>query len=67
MSFLTTPSAYYQSSYLEALREYQLEGRKRKPAPEEIATCFDNFIQQLHDQADDTLIKPGQVPLQSSG
>ncbi len=62
MSFLTTPSAYYQSSYLEALREYQLEGRKRKPAPEEIATCFDNFIQQLHDQADDTLIKPGQVP-----
>ncbi|GCE16549.1 GNAT family N-acetyltransferase [Dictyobacter kobayashii] len=62
MAFLSAPSEDYQSSYLEALQEYRVEGRGREPSPEEVAANFDTFVQHLHNQADRTKIKPRQVP-----
>ncbi|BCL78042.1 acetyltransferase [Ktedonobacteria bacterium brp13] len=57
-----TLSEDYQVSYIEALQEYQAEGRGRGPSPEEVATDFGNFVQHLRDQADKNRIKPGHVP-----
>jgi predicted acetyltransferase len=62
MVFLVVPSEDYRDSYLEALREFQLEGRQRDISLEEIATDFGSFVQHLHTQADRTRIKPGLVP-----
>jgi predicted acetyltransferase len=62
MAFLTAPSEDYRDSYLEALREFQMEGRQRGIALEEIAPNFSTFVQYLHTQTDRTRIQPGLVP-----
>lgn len=62
MAFLIVPSEDYRDSYLEALREYQVEGRGREPSPEEVSPHFERFVQSLHDQADLSKITSGRVP-----
>ncbi len=62
MAFLTEPSERYQASYLEALQEFQAEGRHLEPPLEEIAADFARFVQHLRELADHTKLKPGWVP-----
>lgn len=62
MAFLTDPSERYQDSYLEALQEFQAEGRHLELLLEEVAAHFDDFVQHLCEQADRAKIKPGRVP-----
>jgi predicted acetyltransferase len=56
MAFLTKPSEIYRDSYLEALQEFQAEGRHLELSLEEVAAHFGDFVQHLHE------IKPGRVP-----
>jgi hypothetical protein len=67
MAFLTEPSERYQASYLEALQEFQAQGRHLEPPLEEIAADFARFVQHLRELADRTKLKPGWVPVQISG
>ncbi|GAC1390750.1 MAG: GNAT family N-acetyltransferase [Ktedonobacteraceae bacterium] len=62
MAFLTDPSERYQESYLEALREFQAEGRHLELSLTEVAASFGDFVQRLREQADPTKFKPGRVP-----
>lgn len=56
MADLTDPSERYQDSYLEALQEFQAEGRHLEIPLEEVAAHFGDFVQHLREQA------PGRVP-----
>jgi predicted acetyltransferase len=62
MAFLTEPSERYQASYLDALQEFQAEGRHLEPPLETIAADFARFVQHLRERADRTKLKPGWVP-----
>jgi predicted acetyltransferase len=62
MALLTEPSTRYQASYLEALQEFQAEGRHLETPLEEIAADFARFVQHLRELADRTKLKPGWVP-----
>ena len=59
---LIAPSMEYRESYLEALEEFQAEGRQRHISRDEIAADFGRFLQHLRDQADRTKVEPGLVP-----
>jgi predicted acetyltransferase len=67
MAFLTEPSESYRASYLQALAEFEAEGRNsaegaaRRFDLKEVAAHFDRFVQYLRDQADPTKVKPGWV------
>jgi predicted acetyltransferase len=56
MADLTGPSERYQDSYLEALQEFQAEGKHLEIPLEEVTAHFGDFVQQLREQA------PGRVP-----
>ena len=62
MADLADPSERYQDSYLEALQEFQAEGRHLDLLLEEVAAHFGDFVQHLREQADRAKIKPGRVP-----
>jgi predicted acetyltransferase len=62
MAFLTEPSERYQASYLDALQEFQAEGRRLETPLEEVAADFGSFVQRLRDRADRTRLKAGWVP-----
>ena len=62
MAFLTNPSERYQDSYLEALHEFQAEGRHLELSLKDVATHFGDFVQHLREQADRAKLKPGRVP-----
>ena len=62
MAFLTDPSERYHDSYLEALQEFQAEGRHLEIPLEEVAAHFGDFMQHLREQTDRAKIKPGRVP-----
>jgi predicted acetyltransferase len=62
MADLVDPSERYQGSYLEALQEFQAEGRHLEISLEEVAAHFGDFVQHLLEQADRAKIKPGRVP-----
>jgi predicted acetyltransferase len=62
MANLTDPSERYQDSYLEALQEFQAEGRHLEISLEEVAAHFGDFVQCLREQADRAKLKPGRVP-----
>ncbi len=62
MAFLTDPSDRYQEGYLEALQEFQAEGRHLDLLLEEVAAHFGDFVQHLREQADRAKLKPGRVP-----
>ena len=55
MADLTGPSERYQDSYLEALQEFQAEGKHLEIPLEEVTAHFGGFVQQLREQA------PGRV------
>ena len=62
MASLTDPSECYQDSYLEALQEFQAEGRHLEIPLKEVVAHFGDFIQHLREQTDRAKIKPGRVP-----
>jgi predicted acetyltransferase len=62
MADLADPSERYQGSYLEALQEFQAEGRHLEFSLEEVTAHFGDFVQHLREQADLARIKPGRVP-----
>ena len=62
MPALTVPSAAYQDSYLEALAEFQAEGRYRERDGAILARDFDAFVRELRGCADPATVAPGRVP-----
>lgn len=65
MIFLTEPSALYQESFLQGLREFQAEGRLLNYDIQRVANDFATFLQQernLHDPQRIRLLRPGSVP-----
>ena len=62
MADLTEASERYQDSYLEALQEFQAEGRHLDLPLEDVAAHFGDFVQHLREQADCDKLKPGRVP-----
>ena len=62
MADLTDPSERYKDSYLEALQEFQAEGRHLDLSLEDVAAHFGDFVQRLREQADRAKLKPGRVP-----
>jgi predicted acetyltransferase len=62
MSFLTEPSAKYKDSFIQALREFQREGRLLNYDAQHIARDFPAFLQHLRDQQDRTRLTPDRVP-----
>ncbi|MCB9453133.1 MAG: GNAT family N-acetyltransferase [Anaerolineaceae bacterium] len=60
MLFLTEADIRYKETYLEAIREFQEEGRYLDWTPREIAADFLHFVQTLH--ACKTYPRPGRVP-----
>ncbi len=62
MPVLVTPSVAYRESYLEALREFQAEGRNTHLDAERIASDFAAFVQDLLDESEPTKLMPGRVP-----
>jgi predicted acetyltransferase len=67
MAFLTEPAERFRDSYLQALAEFEAEGRDsaesaaRRFDLKEVAGHFDRFVQYLRDQADPLKVKPGWV------
>lgn len=62
MLFLAEPSAAYRDSFIEAVREFQVEGRQLHYDLNSITADFSAFVQSLHDLKDRSKLKPGWVP-----
>lgn len=60
MTSLITPSADYQESFLEALREFQIEGRNLHLDAKVLARDFDTFLQDMRSRLIPN--QPGRVP-----
>ncbi len=62
MSFLTRPTTHYKESYLQALREFQQEGRYTNYNLKHINKDFDLYIQHLYTQEERDKTAPDRVP-----
>lgn len=62
MSLLTPPSEAYKESYIQALQEFQAEGRNLNFDVTELNEDFGGFVQLLLDQKDRSKLAPGRVP-----
>ncbi|HJT58972.1 MAG TPA: GNAT family N-acetyltransferase [Ktedonobacteraceae bacterium] len=62
MSFLALPSETYKESYLQALLEFQAEGRNLTIDVRRLDEGFGGFVQFLREQTDRSKIAPGRVP-----
>ena len=62
MTFLTRPSTHYKESYLQALREFQQEGRYLNYNLKRITENFDLFIQHIYAQEARDKTAPDRVP-----
>lgn len=60
MALLTLPDVAYQASYLEALHEFQQEGRYLHLEPAVLAADFATYVSQLKSRIVQPL--PGRVP-----
>jgi predicted acetyltransferase len=63
MLFLAIPAKEYKESYIQAVREFQVAGRRHMH--EHLAALESNFeelVQQIRDEADPRKVKPGLVP-----
>jgi predicted acetyltransferase len=59
---LVDPDPSYQISYLEALAEFQAEGRYLDVDAVQLAADFPGFVQALRDRANPAMVRPGRVP-----
>lgn len=62
MSRLTRPSVDYRKSYLQAMREFQSEGRYITYNLRRIGEHFDDYVRQLYKQEEHDSTTPGRVP-----
>lgn len=62
MSILTRPSAHYKHSYLQAMREFQGEGRYVTYNLRRIDEHFDDYVRQLYQQEERDRTTPERVP-----
>lgn len=62
MSFLTRPTTHYKESYLQALREFQQEGRYTNYDLKRIEAEFDLYIQHIYAQEERDKTAPDRVP-----
>lgn len=61
MIFLASPSERYKASYLEAIREFQAEGRHTNDDLASLDAYFPDFVQSQLDQTDHDKLPPGYV------
>ena len=59
---LTEPAERYRESFLEALREFQAEGRHLDLDAARLAADFGGFVRGLRAEADRATLPPGRVP-----
>lgn len=59
---LIHPSVQYKHSFLEAVREFQTEGRNSDINLSEIENDFDSFVAKINDQAEGKNLPEGWVP-----
>jgi len=62
MLFLAEPSVAYRDSFIQAVREFQAEGRQLHYDLKSLSGDFGAFVQSLHDLKDRSKLKPGWVP-----
>lgn len=62
MVSLVEPAGRYRESFLEALREFQAEGRRLDLDAARLAADFGGFLRGLRDEADRAKQPPGRVP-----
>src|SRR5260370_3227999 len=62
MLFLAEPSVAYRDSFIQAVREFQAEGRQLHYDLKSLSGDFGAFVQALLDQKDRSKLKPGWVP-----
>ena len=62
MLFLAEPSVAYRDSFIQAVREFQAEGRQQHYDLKSLTVDFGAFVQALLDQKDRSRLKPGRVP-----
>ena len=62
MLFLAEPSVAYRDSFIQAVREFQAEGRQLHYDLNSITGDFGAFVQALHDQKNRSKLKPGWMP-----
>src|SRR5260370_35633935 len=62
MLFLAERSVAYRDSFIQAVREFQAEGRQLHYDLKSLSGDFGAFVQALHDQKDRSKLKPGWVP-----
>ena len=62
MLFLTEPSVTYKDSFIQAVREFQAEGRRLHYDLNSLIADFGAFVQGLYDKKDRAKLKPGIVP-----
>jgi predicted acetyltransferase len=62
MGILVEPSPRYKDQFIEAVQEFQREGRHQHYDLQRITRDFEGFIRHLHDQRDRTKIAPHLVP-----
>ncbi len=57
-----TPSVEYKESYMEALKEFQSEGRHLEESIEQLEKTFQDHVKHFHDEAEGKNLKDGSVP-----
>ncbi len=62
MLFLTRPDAVYRDTYLDALREYQAEGRHLEVEYVWVARYFDDYVASLREREDTRRLPMSWVP-----
>lgn len=62
MALLALPSEKYKESYIQALLEFQAEGRNLTIDPRRLNEDFGGFVQFLLEQTDQSKLAPGRVP-----
>lgn len=62
MSILTRPSVQYKDSYLQALREFQQEGKYLHYSLKRISDDFERYVQHIYVQEERDKHAPDRVP-----
>jgi predicted acetyltransferase len=62
MPFLALPSESYKESYIQALLEFQAEGRNLNIDAENLNENFGSFVQAVLSRTDRSKLSPGWVP-----
>ena len=62
MNFLTPPSFRYRASYLQAMQEFQAEGRYLNFNLKSMSERFEDYLAQLKTWQERDRVTPGRVP-----